>query len=215
MVTLGEVLPNPIVQAIVNQTGWQSGNALAIILKNVGSVTPGACGSEETPCLQRRVCGVERNDVGCQPQFTTCVAQLVVKLGAPVDNGGSAGGGPPKSGGGDPRECPIDACNDSQGQAGDPINTRTGDFNFSWVDLSIPTTGGPLVFQRDYASIVTNTFTTTLGYGWAHNQDTRLIFPGDPGGQAGVVRFKAHSANQFPSTLSPAPRPLTNPTLVY
>jgi YD repeat-containing protein len=36
-----------------------------------------------------------------------------------------------------------------------------------------------------------------LGFGWAHNHDTRLIFPGDPGGQAGKVLFKAHSANQY------------------
>jgi RHS repeat-associated protein/CSLREA domain-containing protein len=103
----------------------------------------------------------------------------------------------PKNGSGDPRECPTTACGNTQGYTGDPINTRTGGFDYAWADLSLPTTAGPLVFQRTYASPVTDTYTTTLGYGWTHNQDTRLIFPADPGGETGAVWFKAHSANQY------------------
>ncbi len=53
-----------------------------------------------------------------------------------------------KIGQGDPRECPLSAARDSQGYAGDPINTRTGGFDYSVADLSIPTAAGPLVFQR-------------------------------------------------------------------
>ncbi len=101
-------------------------------------------------------------------------------------------------GAGDPRDDSVSSCPcGTQGGAGDPINSQTGGFDFSAVDFSFPTVAGPLVFERTYASVVTNTYTTTLGYGWTHNHDTRLIFPTDPGGEAGIVWFKGHSANQF------------------
>ncbi len=102
-----------------------------------------------------------------------------------------------KVGQGDPRECPVTACNDAQGYVGDPINMYSGGFDWSVGDLSINTLAGPLVFQRTYASTATNLYSGTLGYGWTHNQDTRLIFPTDPGGEPGVVWFKAHTANQY------------------
>ena len=102
-----------------------------------------------------------------------------------------------KSGQGDRRECPLSSARDSQGYAGDPINTRTGGFDYSLADLSIPTAAGPLLFQRSYSSLATDLYTTTLGYGWTHNQDIRLIFPDDPGGEEGIVWFKAHTANQY------------------
>jgi RHS repeat-associated protein len=101
-------------------------------------------------------------------------------------------------GGDDGRECPNTG--QSQGHSGDPINTRTGIFDDSYSDLSVPTAAGDLVFQRMYVSLITDTTTTALGYGWTHNHDTRLIFPGQPGGQAGYVVFKAHSANLYPFT---------------
>lgn len=105
----------------------------------------------------------------------------------------------PKNGSGDPRERATTTCVCSQGYVGDPINTRTGGFDFSWVDLSIPTSAGPLVFQRTYASPTVGIYTDTLGYGWTHNQDTRLILPASSGvGQ--IVQFKSHSANQYAFT---------------
>ncbi len=91
----------------------------------------------------------------------------------------------------DPRECPVTGCNGAQGAAGDPINTLTGGFDLSVTDLALPSLAGPLVFQRTYASPATGLYTTPLGYGWTHNQDTRLIFG------SGQVWFKAHSANQY------------------
>jgi|GEM_PF-1856171 len=101
-----------------------------------------------------------------------------------------------KNGQGDPRESATTTCTCSQGYAGDPINTRTGGFDYTWVDLAIPTSAGPLVFQRTYASPATNIYTSTLGYGWTHNQDTRLSLPPTPGaGQ--IIQFKSHSANQY------------------
>ena len=116
-----------------------------------------------------------------------------------------------KNGQGDPRECPLTSTRDTQGTAGDPINTRTGGFDYSLVDLSLPTVSGPLLFQRTYSSLATELYTTTLGSGWTHNHDTRLIFPSDPGGEADVVWFKAHTANQYrfditaPDTFTPYP----------
>ncbi len=103
----------------------------------------------------------------------------------------------PKNGPGDERECNLYTGRDSQGYVGDPINTRTGGIDYSWVDLSIPTSAGPLTFQRSYASLATGVYTTTLGYGWTHNQDIQLIFSGDPGGQSGSVFFKAHTTNRY------------------
>src|SRR3990170_3429602 len=101
------------------------------------------------------------------------------------------------SGPGDPRECPIAACPDGQGSAGDPINSGTGSFDFTVVDLSLPAAGEPLLFQRTYTSAVGELNGTPLGFGWTHNQDTRLIFADDPGGQPSMVWFKAHSANLY------------------
>jgi len=97
----------------------------------------------------------------------------------------------------DPRAYDLSAYGCAQGGCGDPINTETGGFDYAVSDLSVPTSAGPLVFQRSYSSLGTSVYTAPLGFGWAHNHDTRLIFPGDPGGQPGKVLFKAHSANQY------------------
>jgi len=125
------------------------------------------------------------------------------------------GGG---SGPGDPRECPIAACPDGQGSAGDPINSGTGSFDFTVVDLSLPAAGEPLLFQRTYTSAIGELNGTPLGFGWTHNQDTRLIFADDPGGQPSMVWFKAHSANLYgfsrfdTGTFAPLPGVLANLT---
>ena len=99
--------------------------------------------------------------------------------------------------GGDHRGCAIATYPGATGQVADPIDTRTGGFTYPIVDLDITTSAGRLLFERSYASTATDQYTALLGYGWAHNLDTRLIFPGDPGGQAGAVLFKAHDANQY------------------
>ena len=78
-----------------------------------------------------------------------------------------------------------------------PINTRTGSLDYSFEDINIQTVAGELSFQRDYASEATGAYTQTLGFGWTHSLDSRLIFPGDPGGQAGMVLFKAHTVNTY------------------
>ncbi len=105
----------------------------------------------------------------------------------------SKGEGPPDS-----RVCPwSSSTNEAIYPVGDPINTRTGGVDYTTVDLSFPALGGQMAFQRSYSSLVTSTYTTTLGYGWTHNQDTRLILPTQPGGVSGQVLFKPHNANQL------------------
>ena len=94
----------------------------------------------------------------------------------------------------DNKHCPI--C-ELLKVVGGPIDTQTGAVQFNVTDLSLPVLGGQLTFERWYSTAATNLYTTTLGYGWTHSLDTRLIFPTDPGGIAGQVLFKANSANQF------------------
>ncbi|MRS04849.1 hypothetical protein EG832_16780, partial [bacterium] len=101
--------------------------------------------------------------------------------------------GSPKNGINDPRECPISACNPATASSGDPVDIRTGNFEYGWVDLSLQTPAGPLTMQRSYASqaIDTSTYPTTLGPGWTHNQEPRLFF------EPGLVWLRAHTLNQY------------------
>ncbi|MFZ2095373.1 MAG: SBBP repeat-containing protein, partial [Anaerolineales bacterium] len=85
----------------------------------------------------------------------------------------------------------------TQKYGADPINTRTGGYDQSATDLSIQTVAGPLELQRWYSSLATDTYTTTMGYGWTNNLQSRLIFPDDPGGEDGMVLFKSQSTNVY------------------
>ncbi len=105
------------------------------------------------------------------------------------------------------------AYNEANGIVAEPINTRTGGYDYSVEDLSIPTSAGPLTFRRTYSSLATDLYTplatafyTTsaytntsgfLGYGWAHSLDTRLVFSNTAGGMPGMVLFKAQTANRY------------------
>ncbi|GEM_PF-2417812 len=99
----------------------------------------------------------------------------------------------PKNTAGDSRECEASRCDDSATSSGDPIDVLTGNFNYSYTDLSLKTIAGDLSLQRSYASHATDTqlHPTTISPGWTHNQDTRLIFDGSQ------VWFKAHTLNQY------------------
>jgi YD repeat-containing protein len=85
----------------------------------------------------------------------------------------------------------------TQNSCGDPINTKTGSFSTAIVDLSIPSSAGNLVFQRNYSSASAETYTETLGHGWTHNLASKLIFPDDPGGMADFVLFQSELGNQY------------------
>lgn len=93
--------------------------------------------------------------------------------------------------------CIGKAAQDTQAKKGGPINTRTGGMDYSFSDISVPTSAGPLSFERWYASLATEFYTSPLGYGWTHSLDTRLIFPDDPGGRPDVVLLKMRSANLY------------------
>ena len=110
-----------------------------------------------------------------------------------------------------PSDWPWSFCDDNctggallgtQGQAGGPISTRIGSYDYSITDLSIPTSAGPLTFQRWYSTRATEVDSELLGNGWTHNLDTRLIFPDDPGGREGEILFKAHSSNRYEFTIN-------------
>ncbi len=96
-----------------------------------------------------------------------------------------------------PCDCPVGCTNQTQHWVGGPINTRTGNYHYSRQDLSIGALGGPLGFERSYNSQETDLYTGALGYGWTHNWDMGLTFPGDPGGESGVVIVKGCHGSRF------------------
>ncbi|MCB0117703.1 MAG: carboxypeptidase regulatory-like domain-containing protein, partial [Anaerolineales bacterium] len=94
-------------------------------------------------------------------------------------------------------ECQQSAKSNTQGVRLGPINTRTGGLYYQTSDITVPTAAKELSFFRSYSSLATDLYSSTLGYGWTHSLDTRLILPTDPGGEAGYILFKAHTANQY------------------
>lgn len=97
----------------------------------------------------------------------------------------------------DGRECEQTAAARTQGTVGDPINTRTGGFDYSIQDISFNTSAGSLGFQRTYSSKTIDTYSLPLGPGWTHNHDTHLIFPEQDDGEIGKILFKAHTSNRY------------------
>ncbi|GIV67075.1 MAG: hypothetical protein KatS3mg047_1468 [Bellilinea sp.] len=129
----------------------------------------------------------------CDPREFYIDSVRVYGTSSALSNRSSMSSNQPKNGQGDPRECAVNACGDVSATAGDPIDTRTGNFDYSLVDLSLDTVAGKLSFQRSYASLAVNTtlYPTDLGPGWTHNQDVRLLFEDD------TIWFKAHTLNQY------------------
>lgn len=113
---------------------------------------------------------------------------LTIYSGAPGSGGGSgivsivdaSGVVPTAATNSGDDQCFNSAYEGTQGYEGMPINTQTGGYDYSIEDLSIATSYGPLAFRRSYSTLVTGVFTNTLGYGWTHNLDTRLVFTTQP-----------------------------------
>ncbi len=80
---------------------------------------------------------------------------------------------------------------------GDPVNTRTGAFTYPVKDITIQTSAGELAFERTYLSTRNLKYEFPLGYGWFDNLSPRLIFPSDPDGRPGMVRYKSPSGNIY------------------
>ncbi len=67
--------------------------------------------------------------------------------------------------------------NDPQAFVAHPINSYTGNFTHQETDVSIPTRGLPLTFERSYNSL--DTEDGPLGPGWTHSYNMQLAFDGD------------------------------------
>ena len=106
-----------------------------------------------------------------------------------------------------PAPDPCTSLKQTQGYASD-INTNTGSFSYWTTPLAVQTTAEPLEFRPVYSSQALDLYapdgpggvvtpTTSLGYGWTHSLDTRLILSNTVGGLPGVIKFKAHTTNQY------------------
>ena len=95
-----------------------------------------------------------------------------------------------------PTECPICSSTELNNFTDYPINTYSGNFNYETTDISIPTLGKPLSFERAYNGLTTLTSTLVyskpLGYGWTHSYDVNLTFP-----TTDTIAFKARHGSQM------------------
>ena len=69
---------------------------------------------------------------------------------------------------------PEDAClaNNPQATAADPVNTYTGNFHHQETDVTLPSRGLPLTFERSYNSL--DSYAGPLGVGWTHSYNMAL-----------------------------------------
>jgi len=86
-------------------------------------------------------------------------------------------------------------CGAVQYWLGKEINTANGQHTYQVQDLSVPTVGGALTFERTYAS--QNVTATVLSYGWTHNHNLHLLQPADPGGEEGNVILVAADGSRL------------------
>ena len=82
----------------------------------------------------------------------------------------------------------------NSGYSADPVNTATGNYIFSKVDLKLPGPGISFVFERNYnAQDGTN---GPLGFGWNHTYNTQITF--DSSNNA-TIRWGESKADTFKS----------------
>ena len=94
-------------------------------------------------------------------------------------------------------DCEVSNACGATSTHGDPINVQTGVFSFALSDLSFSSLAGDIIFERLYSSGWANENPKGLGYGWFYNQDSKLIFPTDPGGMEGYVLYKSVLGNEY------------------
>ena len=161
---LGEHRSTPdltgVVREILGQSGWQSGNALVLLVKKAGP----ASGVSR----HRRVIGYDRDP--------SAAARLVIKLDGALS--------PEQVLANEGCNCHKPAPNPSTHE---PVNLRTGNFWTQVTDLHVETPGPTLIWQRTYASQGTGFLTGTLGIGWQHLYGAHLITPSMPDGVAGSL----------------------------
>jgi hypothetical protein len=89
-------------------------------------------------------------------------------------------------------ECPVGNTSDASPGGGQPINLHSGNYHYQLPSFAVTSVGTPLLWDVSYNSHATDEYSYTLGYGWTHSYAMELVFPGDPGGEAGTVIL--HSA---------------------
>lgn len=92
-------------------------------------------------------------------------------------------------------ECPFCSVADSQ-QFVQGVNPRTGNFVHGDVWLPSPVAGGTLAFGYGYISEAREMYTTTMGYGWAHQYEMALHF--DSTAVTHTVIMQAPGGSRFP-----------------
>lgn len=159
----------PIVEAILDQNTWNSGNALVLVAKSNGVAESGPCGDSGAPCTHRRVIGFERAAV-----IPDAVARLVIRLTPPAL---------PPSQAFATNECPF--CNNAERVVlvGAGVNAYSGNYNFQQSDGAFVGVGASLTFDRSYNSLATGNhvsytlpYSGPIGIGWTHNFNVRLLF---------------------------------------
>ncbi|MBA3877338.1 MAG: hypothetical protein C0498_10435, partial [Anaerolinea sp.] len=99
------------------------------------------------------------------------------------------------------------------GTLGDPVQTFSGAFTYSFTDVAIPGRGPTPSFTRSYNSA--DTRTGPLGPGWTHGYNARLRNPGDGSGDLLFVRPDGNTDRFiFNPDGSFSPSPATSATLV-
>lgn len=93
--------------------------------------------------------------------------------------------------------CTISSYSASQGCEADPINVCNGGFTIDGPDLAFKSLAGDISFRPSYSSLAIDGVAGQLGFGWTHNNNSRLIFPTDPDGEDGYVLAQINSANLY------------------
>jgi hypothetical protein len=105
-------------------------------------------------------------------------------------------------GGCDPEDC-GGSVRSTQGEKGNPINTRTGNHTYQAKDVSVSTPAGELAFVRSYSTFNARRVATDLligtdmSPGWNHNFDMRLIFSDQSGGQPDTVKLRTSGGSRL------------------
>ena len=73
------------------------------------------------------------------------------------------------------------SCSGAAYWVGGAINALDGNHAYQVTDMSVPVVGGELAFERTYSSqdAAHADYAGALGYGWTHNYDMKLDFPGE------------------------------------
>lgn len=122
------------------------------------------------------------------PSYNDDPTIFVAKIGSPA---------PPLYPGQDwNAECPFCSVVDTQGYVNE-VNPRTGNFVHTESFLNMPVAGNTLSFDLTYISAATNTYTTTVGYGWAHNYKMQLHID-DHTNLTHTVTMQAPGGSRFP-----------------